>query len=55
MDLADGHFAEDFEDLAADSSNSDDEDSGVEEWRGVSIDEFEEFVRERDWIFHSGL
>ena len=44
MDLGDGHFAEDFEDFAADSSDADDEDSGVEEGRGVSIDEFEEFV-----------
>lgn len=55
MDLGDGHFAEDFKDFAADSSDADDEDSGVKEWGGVSVDEFEEFVPEGDWIFHDGL
>ncbi len=55
MNLGDGHFAEDFENFTSYSSDSDDEDSGVKKRGWVSVDEFEEFMSEGDWIFHHGL
>ena len=55
MDLSDGEFGEDFEDFTSDASDTDDEDFGVEEGSGVSIDEIEDFVRSGDWICEHGL
>ena len=52
VDLADGHFAKDFEDLTANTSHPNNEYLGMLKGRGVSVDEIEHFVFERDWIFH---
>ncbi len=55
MDLSDGEFGEDFEDFAPDASDTDNEDFGVEEGSGVSVDDLEDFVRSGDWICEHGL
>ena len=40
MDGANAHFAHHFQDLAADASHADHEDSGVGQLRGCRVDEF---------------
>jgi hypothetical protein len=55
VDLGDGKLGEDFEDLTADASDSNNEDFGVEERGGVSIDESEHSVRNGECICEHGL
>ncbi len=55
MNSANGHFTKNLENLAADTSDSDDKDFSVLKQRAISIDEFEHFVFERERIFQHEL
>ncbi len=55
MNLTDWHFTEDFKNLTANTTDTNDENLGIEKRGSISIDEFEHFVGKRDWIFHIGL